>query len=92
MAQRAKYVRRPLGVSKSAVVGKIDRLKLLPPSAELRARRRRRAGRQPFWVANLLKLLGTKSNAAVGRKLGVSKAAVFRLAHRLGLLQRPRAT
>jgi transposase len=85
-----------LGVSKSAVVGKIDRLELPPPSAELQARKRRRAGRPPFWVANriakLRKLWGTKSKAAIGRKLGVSEAAVFRQAHRLGLPPRRRAT
>jgi hypothetical protein len=40
-----------LGVSKSAVVGKIDRLELPPPSAKLQARKRRHAGRPPFWVA-----------------------------------------
>jgi transposase len=69
---------RLLGVSKSAVVGKIDRLELPPPSAKLQARKRRHAGRPPFWVAKLRKLWGTKSNAAIGRKFGVSKAAVFR--------------
>jgi hypothetical protein len=79
-------------VSKNAVAGKIDRLELPPPSAKLQARKRRRAGRPPLWVAQLHKLWGTKSNAAVGRKLGVSKAAVFRQAHRLGLTQRRRAT
>jgi transposase len=87
---------RLLGVSKSAVVGKIDRLELPPPSAELQARKRRHAGRSLFWVAKrvakLRKLWGTKSNAAIGRKLGVSKAAVFRQAHRLGLPPRRRAT
>lgn len=84
-----------LGVSKSAVAGKIDRLELPPPSAELQARKRRHAGRPPFWTANriakLRKLLGTKSYAAIGRKLGVSTAAVYRQAHRLGLPPRRRA-
>ena len=87
---------RLLGMSKSAVVGKIDRLRLPPPSAELQARKRRHAGRPLFWiakrVAELRKLWGTKSNAAIGRKLGVSKAAIFRQAHRLGLPPRQRAT
>jgi hypothetical protein len=54
---------RLLGVSKSAVVGKIDRLELPPPSVELQARKRRHAGRPPFWPANRIakqrKLLGT---------------------------------
>jgi hypothetical protein len=86
---------RLLGVSKSAVVGKIDRLELPPPSAELQARKRRHAGRPPlFWpvnrIAKLRKLWGTKSYAAIGRKLGVSTAAVFRQAHRLGLPRRRR--
>ena len=80
---------RLLGVSKSAVVGKIDWLELPPPSAELQARKRRRAGRPPFWAANriakLRKLWGTQSNAAIARELGISKAAVFRQARRLAL-------
>ncbi len=63
---------RLLGVSKSAVAGKIDRLELPPPSAELQARKRRRAGRPPFWVAKLRELWGTTSNSTIGRKLGVS--------------------
>ena len=87
---------RLLGVSKSAVAGKIDRLELPPPSAELQARKRRHAGGPRFWVAkrvaNLRKLWGIKSNAAIGRKFGVSEAAVFRQAHRLGLPLRWRAT
>jgi hypothetical protein len=80
---------RLLGVSKSAVVGKIDRLELPPPSAELQARKRRLAGRPPFWpasrIAKLRKLWGTLSNAAIARELGISKAAVFRQARRLAL-------
>jgi len=80
----------------NAVAGKIDRLELPPPSTELQARKRRHAGRPPFWVAkrvaNLRKLWGIKSNAAIGRKFGVSEAAVFRQAHRLGLPLRRRAT
>jgi hypothetical protein len=80
---------RLLGVSKNAVVGKIDRLELSPPSAELQARKRRHAGRPPFWsatrLAKLHKLWGTRSNAAIARELGISKAAVFRQAHRLAL-------
>jgi hypothetical protein len=80
---------RLLGMSKSAVVGKIDRLELPPPSVELQARKRRRAGRPPFWVASriakLRKLLGTLSNAAIARELGISKAAVFRQGRRLAL-------
>jgi hypothetical protein len=79
---------RLLGVSKSAVAGKIDRLELPPPSAEIQARKRRRAGRSPFWVAKrvakLRELWGTTSNSTIG-KLGVSAAAVFRQTHRLGL-------
>jgi hypothetical protein len=82
--------------AKSAVVGKIDRLELPPPSAKLQARKRRHAGRPPFWganrVAKLRELWGSKSNAAIGHKLRVSKAAVFRQAHRLGLPPRRRAT
>jgi hypothetical protein len=57
--------------------------------ARLQARKRRRAGRQPFWTANrvakLRKLWGTLSCAAIGRELGVSKTAVFRQARRLAL-------
>ena len=87
---------RLLGVSKSAVAGKIDRLELPPPSAKLQARKRRHAGRPPFWgakrVAKLRELWCSKSNAAIGHKLRVSKAAVFRQAHRLGLPLRRRAT
>ena len=78
---------RLLGVSKNAVVGKIDRLELPPPSAELQARKRRRSGRRPFWPANritkLRKLLGTLSKAAIARELGISKATVVRQARRL---------
>ena len=78
---------RLLGVSKGAVVGKIDRLELPPPSAELQARKQRHAGRPPFLSANritkLRKLLGTLSKAAIARELGISKATVFRQAHRL---------
>jgi hypothetical protein len=78
---------RLLGVSKGAVVGKIDRLELPPPSAE--ARKRRRAGRPPFWtasrIAKLRKLRGTRSNVAIARELGISTAAVFRQARRLAL-------
>jgi hypothetical protein len=80
---------RLLDVSKSAVAGKIDRLELPPPSAELQARKRRHAGRPPFWPANriakLRKLWGTRSNAAIARELGISKATVFRQARRLAL-------
>ena len=80
---------RLLGMSKSAVAGKIDRLKLPPPSVELQARKRRRAGRPPFWaasrIAKLRELWGTLSNAAIARELGISKAAVFRQARRLAL-------
>jgi hypothetical protein len=61
-----------------------DRLELPPPSAEVQARKRRRAGRRPFWPANrsakLRELWGTKYYAATGRKLDVSTAAVFRQA------------
>jgi hypothetical protein len=64
------------------VVGKIDRLKSPPSSAELQARKRRHAGRPPFWPANriakLRKLWGTRSHAAIARELGISKAEVFR--------------
>jgi hypothetical protein len=60
-----------------------------PPSTELQARKRRRAGCPPFWAANriakLRKLWGTQSNAAIARELGISKAAVFRQARRLAL-------
>ena len=87
---------RLLGVSKSAVVGKIDRLELPPPRAELQARKRRHAGRPPFWPANriakLRKLWGTLSKAAIARELGISKATVFRQARRLALPLRRRAT
>jgi hypothetical protein len=80
---------RLLDASKSAVVGKIDRLELPPPSAELQARKRRHAGRRRFWdatrVAKLRKLWGTQSNAAIVRDLGISQAAVFRRARRLAL-------
>ena len=59
---------------------------------ELQARKRRRAGRPPFWTANrtakLRKLWGTASTAAIAGELGVSKGAVFRQARRLAL--RPR--
>jgi hypothetical protein len=84
-------------VSKSAVVGKIDRLELPPPCAELQARKRRHAGRPPFWrpanrIAKLRKLLGTLSKAAIARELGISKATVFRQARRLALPPRRRAT
>jgi hypothetical protein len=76
-------------MSKSAVVGKIDRLGLPPPSVELQARKRRRAGRPPFWaarrIAKLRELWGTLSNAAIARELGISEAAVFRQARRLAL-------
>jgi hypothetical protein len=72
---------RLLGVSKSAVAGKIDRLELPAPSAELQARKRRHAGRSPFWHANriakLRKLWGTRSNAAIASELGISKAAAL---------------
>ncbi|HEX7199250.1 MAG TPA: GcrA family cell cycle regulator [Dongiaceae bacterium] len=95
----AAEIGRLLGMSKSAVVGKIDRLELPPPSAELQARKRRRAGRPPFWVARriarLRKLWGTLSHAAIARELGISKAAVFRQARRLALpprSPRPHAT
>ena len=71
------------------VVGKIDRLKSPPPSAELQARKRRHAGRPPFWPANriakLRKLWGTRSHAAIACELGISKAEVFRQARRLAL-------
>jgi hypothetical protein len=59
------------------------------PSAELQARERPRAGRQPFWTANrsakLRKLWGTRSNAAIARQLGISKTSVFLQARRLAL-------
>ena len=78
-----------LGVSKGAVIRKISRLELPPPSAELQARKRRRAGRPPFWdasrITKLGKLLGTRSNAAIARELGISESAVFRQALRLAL-------
>jgi hypothetical protein len=80
---------RLLGVSKSAVFYKIRRLELPPPSAELQARKRRRARHPPFWDANritkLRKLWGTRSNAAIARELGISATAVFRQARRLAL-------
>jgi hypothetical protein len=85
----AAEIGRLLGMSKNAVVGKIDRLELPPPSVELQAHKRRRAGRPPFWTANriakLRKLWGTLSNTAIAGELGVSKAAVFRQARRLAL-------
>ena len=78
-----------LGVSKGAVIRKISRLELPPPSAELQARKRRRAGRPPFWdasrITKLRKLWGTRSNAAIARELGISESAVFRQALRLTL-------
>jgi hypothetical protein len=71
------------------VVVEADRLKFPPPGAELQARKRRYTGRPPFWPANriakLRKLWGTRSNAAIARELGISKAAVFRQARRLAL-------
>jgi hypothetical protein len=58
-------------------------------SAEVQARKRSHVGRPSFWGANriakLRKLLGTLSNAAIARELGISKAAVFRQARRLAL-------
>ena len=87
---------RLLGVSKNAVVGKIDRLELPPPSGELQARKRRRSGRRPLWPANritkLRKLWGILSKAAIARELGISKATVFRQARRLALPPRRPAT
>jgi hypothetical protein len=78
-----------LGVSKGAVIRRISRLELPPPSAELQARKRRRAGRPPFWdasrITKLRKLWGTRSNAAIARELGISESAVFRQALRLAL-------
>ena len=70
LARIVSYAPRYKSGSKTVVVGKIDRLKSPPPSAELRARKRRHAGRPPFWPANriakLRKLLGIKSYAAIG--------------------------
>jgi hypothetical protein len=78
-----------LGVSKSAVFYKIRRLELAPPSAELQARKRRRAVHPTVWDANritkLRKLWGTRSNAAIARELGISESAVFQQARRLAL-------
>ena len=83
-------------MSKSAVVGKIDRLYLPPPSYDIQASKRRHAGRPPFWPANriakLPKLWGTLPKAAIARELGISKATVFRQARRLALPPRRRAT
>ena len=60
-----------------------------PELGQLQVRKRRRTGRPPFWgaqrLAKLRKLWGTRSNAAIARELGISKAAVFRQACRLAL-------
>ena len=80
---------RLLGVSKNAVVGKIDRLELPPPSAELQARKRRHAGRPPFWLP---KFWGTPAESGDRSRAGYLKATVFRQARRLALPPRRRAT
>ena len=50
----------------------------MPGSARCALRKRRHAGRPPFWVAkrvaNLRKLWGIKSNAAIGRKIAVAES------------------
>jgi hypothetical protein len=89
MTHIVTYAHRYKPAIKTMVVGKTDRPKFPPLSAELQARKRRHAGRPPFWSANriakLRKLWGTLSNAAIARELGISKAAVFRQARRLAL-------